>query len=337
MNGINTDLPKSALSLTTAIMLFFTLFITTGCRDDEEDEIDPQYRQYMREFVIDMSQYAKNINDDFIIIPQNGQELVTTEGNEDDPPKISYLNAIDGAGREDLYYGYDYDNQPTPSVEIEYMEAFLDVCEQNGVEVLVTDYCWTQSNMDDSYAVNNGKGYISFAAPDRELNLIPDYPVRPYNANSNDVTNLSEAKNFLYLINPERYNSKQSFINAIAATNYDIIIIDFFFDEMEIINRDDLVVLKTKANGGSRLVIAYMSIGEAEDYRYYWQSDWYSNPPSWIEEENPDWEGNYVVRYWESGWQSILYGNNDSYLWHIIDEGFDGVYLDIIDAFEYFE
>ncbi|MFQ5795846.1 MAG: endo alpha-1,4 polygalactosaminidase [Candidatus Bipolaricaulia bacterium] len=95
--------------------------------------------------------------------------------------------------------------------------------------------------------------------------------------------------------------------------------------------------LKTKANGGSRLVIAYMSIGEAEDYRYYWQAEWKPNPPSWLAEENPDWPGNYKVRYWDRNWQNVIYESNDSYLKKILDAGFDGVYLDIIDAFEYFE
>ena len=52
---------------------------------------------------------------------------------------------------------------------------------------------------------------------------------------------------------------------------------------------------------------------------------------------SPDWEGNYKVRYWEEDWQAIIYGDADSYLQKILDAGFDGVYLDIIDAFEYFE
>jgi cysteinyl-tRNA synthetase len=54
-------------------------------------------------------------------------------------------------------------------------------------------------------------------------------------------------------------------------------------------------------------------------------------------EENPEWEGNYKVKYWEKEWQDIIFGNEDSYLQKILDAGFDGVYLDIIDAFEYFE
>ena len=80
-----------------------------------------------------------------------------------------------------------------------------------------------------------------------------------------------------------------------------------------------------------------MSIGEAEDYRYYWESDWDNNPPEWIAFENADWPGNYVVKYWNKDWQNIIFGNKNSYLKKILDAGFDGVYLDIIDAFEYFE
>ena len=85
------------------------------------------------------------------------------------------------------------------------------------------------------------------------------------------------------------------------------------------------------------MVICYMSIGEAEDYRYYWQNSWNSNKPSWLRDENPDWAGNYKVAYWDASWQEVIYGNNTSYLKKILDADFDGVYLDIIDAYEYFE
>jgi len=80
-----------------------------------------------------------------------------------------------------------------------------------------------------------------------------------------------------------------------------------------------------------------MSIGEAEDYRFYWNTAWAISPPSWMEAENPDWPGNYKVKYWDPAWQAMIYGNDASYLKKILDAGFDGVYLDIIDAFEYFE
>jgi cysteinyl-tRNA synthetase len=169
------------------------------------------------------------------------------------------------------------------------------------------------------------------------MDVIPDYPNAPYNENSDDIQNLSEAKNFLYIINPVAYTTKTNFISALNATNYDVILMDYFFNENLEFTVDEINSVKTKHNGGSRLVISYMSIGEAEDYRYYWNSDWKENPPVWLEGENPDWPGCYEVRYWDTTWQQIIFGNPDSYLDKILSKGFDGVYLDIIDAFEYFE
>lgn len=44
-----------------------------------------------------------------------------------------------------------------------------------------------------------------------------------------------------------------------------------------------------------------------------------------------------IVKRREILFVEIIYGNNNSYVKKILDAGFDGVYLDIIDAFEYFE
>ena len=218
----------------------------------------------------------------------------------------------------------------------QYMISFLDLCEQNSVEVLTTDYCSTQTKMDDSYSKNKAKGYISFAAPNRELNIIPGYPMVPFNENNNNISALKDAQNFLYLLNTENFANKENFIQAVEETNYDVIILDLFFEGIEF-SPLEIERLKVKKNNGERLVICYMSIGEAEDYRYYWNNLWHVGNPVWLREENPDWLGNYKVEYWEKEWQDIIYGNDNSYMKKILNTGFDGVYLDIIDAFEYFE
>ena len=36
----------------------------------------------MRNFVIQISQYAKNLNPNFVVIPQNGVEVMTNNGLE---------------------------------------------------------------------------------------------------------------------------------------------------------------------------------------------------------------------------------------------------------------
>ena len=117
----------------------------------------------------------------------------------------------------------------------------------------------------------------------------------------------------------------------------DLILMDLFFNETTEFTAAEIDQLRQKANGGKRLVVCYMSIGEEEDYRYYWQSSWNANRPDWLDRENPNWKGNFKVRYWEKDWQNIIYGNQDAYLKKILDASFDGVYLDIVDAFEFYE
>ena len=323
------------------VIIAFTVVLSfSGCISNDGGNGEPVesiYREHMRSFVIDIAQYARQTDPDFIVIPQNGHNLLTIGGNPDGEVASNYINALSGAGQEDLFYGYDDDNVATPMDDRTYLMGLLDVGENNGVEALVTDYCSTHSYMDNSYSQNELQGYISFAADDRDLRDIPSYPAEPYHVNTDDIYSLSDAKNFLYLLDPSEFASKSDFMAALQATNYDVIIMDFFFGDPDPLTTDDVISLKIKANGGSRLIISYMSIGEAEDYRYYWQESWNSSAPSWLAGENPDWPGNYKVEYWDDNWQAIIYGSGNAYLDRIVAAGFDGVYLDIIEAFEYFE
>ncbi len=353
---------KSLLKLHMVGLLFMVVSLTAcgggGGDDGGGDETttptspvyDPstsgntEYKQKMRAFVQNISAYARGIKPGFIVIPQNGHELVTEDGAPTGAPATAYLNAIDGVGREDLFYGFDNDNEPTPTAIRDKIIQYMEIAKSNNIQPLVTDYCWTKANVDDAYIKNTAKGYASFAADSRELDRIPVYPVptAPSGVNTNNIATLAGAKNFLYLLNSnEMYTTKAEFLTALRATNYDVFIIDLFFDDNDLgqvaYTKVEIDSLKTKPGGGSRLVIAYMSIGEAEDYRYYWNSAWVNSPPSWLEGENPDWPGNYKVQYWNPVLQAIFYGNDSSYLKKILDAGFDGVYLDIIDAFEYFE
>ncbi|MBI9054392.1 MAG: endo alpha-1,4 polygalactosaminidase [Bacteroidales bacterium] len=319
------------------LSLLLSLLFIISCADDHDNSLNQDFKEDMRDFVIGISKYSKAINSKFLIIPQNGIELATINGEDYGMPHTNYLNAIDGNGQEDLFYGYDNDNDATPIEENTYLKTLLDISKTAGNTILVTDYCSTESKMDDSYTQNNMSGYVSFAADHRELNTIPTYPTTIYSENNKTLVTLADVENFLYLINPENYTTKQDFINAVTSTNYDLLIMDLFFNDNTEFTYSEINQLKNKENGGTRFVICYMSIGEAEDYRYYWDQDWIKNNVSWLDAENPDWEGNYKVKYWRPEWQSLIYGNNNSYLKKILDANFDGVYLDIIDAFEYYE
>ncbi len=303
--------------------------LAVGCREESRD-----YRQDMRVFIQRMAAYAEARMPEFIIIPQNGEALAALDDAPDAEPALEYLAAIDGQGREDLLFGYEADNAPTPEAERDWMRAYLLVEEAQGVEVLATDYCHSPEHAAFSYAENERWGFISFAAPSRELDVIP--ASAPYGAHAGDVSTLAEARNFLYLLNPERYPDRQNYLAALDASDYDVFILDAFHGE-DMLTPEETALLKSKPNGARRLVIAYLSIGEAEDYRYYWQSDWRPGDPGWLDHENPNWAGNYKVRYWDANWQAIIFGSENAYLDRILAAGFDGAYLDLVDAYEYFE
>lgn len=133
-------------------------------------------------------------------------------------------------------------------------------------------------------------------------------------------------------------------LEAIGRTRYDLVIIDYSSDGTAAgeFSAEDIAALKGQlfrgraSPGGPKLVLAYLSIGEAEDYRYYWRQEWEASPPEWLDAENPVWPGNYKVKYWSPEWQGILFGSPQSYLDKIIAAGFDGVYLDRVDAYQYF-
>ena len=77
--------------------LFSFLFVAVvlcSCSDDIPDDID--LREEMRDFVIGISEYAKAFDDSFMVIPQNGIELVSANGESDGPVHTYYLEAIDG-------------------------------------------------------------------------------------------------------------------------------------------------------------------------------------------------------------------------------------------------
>lgn len=120
-------------------------------------------------------------------------------------------------------------------------------------------------------------------------------------------------------------------LEELKASPFDLLVIDYSMDGTNESAWRPEDILSLKENG--KITVSYLSIGEAEDYRYYWNDSWALSPPDWLDGENPDWPGNYKVKYWDPEWQSIIL----DYLTMIISQGFDGAYLDIIDAYEYYE
>lgn len=121
---------------------------------------------------------------------------------------------------------------------------------------------------------------------------------------------------------------------VLAAAPYDVLVIDYSIDGTEPLSPNELALLAHKHDGQRRIVLCYLSVGEAEDYRFYWNLRWATKPPGWLGKENAEWPGNYAVRYWDRDWQGIIFGGSGAYVDRAISAGFDGIYLDRVDAFD---
>jgi cysteinyl-tRNA synthetase len=150
-------------------------------------------------------------------------------------------------------------------------------------------------------------------------------------------------------------------VDALAASHYDMLVLeptrtDWSSNDKDFDTKGMVTQLKNSlAHDGAhrKLVLAYIDIGQAEDWRWYWTwstgwdctgprpADW----PDYILTCDPDgWTGNYPVAYWDARWKDIvIYGQNTgsdpgrdytSVIDEAIRDGFDGIYLDWVEAFE---
>ncbi|CAM4273088.1 MJ1477/TM1410 family putative glycoside hydrolase [Deinococcus marmoris] len=113
-------------------------------------------------------------------------------------------------------------------------------------------------------------------------------------------------------------------LRPLAGVPFDLLVIEPNDDDGQPWSRAEV---GAAANG--KLLVAYLSVGAAEDYRRYWQPGWKPGQPEWILKADPDWPGNYDVAYWNPAWQKLALAGLDT----LIDQGFHGVYLDLIDAY----
>jgi cysteinyl-tRNA synthetase len=138
------------------------------------------------------------------------------------------------------------------------------------------------------------------------------------------------------------YQLQNDSVAPIAAAPYDLVVVDYQRDPSAggPFTAAEVAQMKKKPDGSRRIVLAYLSIGEAEDYRYYWSDRNWADarnrfPP--VTTENQVWKGNYSVQFWEQEWQNLILNDADSYLNRVIDAGFDGVLLDKVDIADEFQ
>ncbi|SIS49025.1 cysteinyl-tRNA synthetase, unknown class [Salimicrobium flavidum] len=128
--------------------------------------------------------------------------------------------------------------------------------------------------------------------------------------------------------------------DAISNSEYETVVMDPTRDGSNATRYTNQEISSIQENGTK--VLAYISIGEASAFKSYWSEEWgeevdgtlevSESAPDWLgRDPNPAWPESVKVRYWEEEWWRII----EEELNRIQEAGFDGVYLDLVDAFEY--
>jgi len=127
----------------------------------------------------------------------------------------------------------------------------------------------------------------------------------------------------------------KSMLKQMTADNW----VCVYHDEVEPqdIARFDVAVLDADAHpdldalsGTRTLKLGYVSLCEVGDYRWFWPEIADRN---WIVGRNPEW-GGYLIDVRSREWQDLLV---DHIVPKILNQGFDGLFLDTVDTAEYLE
>jgi len=298
------------------------------------------YREEMRRLVENIAVYARRNRREFVVVVQGGLALFekALADGETMVPARKFMRSIDGVLVEGLNFGIPELDKPSDEKLRERLERLTKVVAAGGLKVLALDFASSQDTIRKALRANKKRGFVpaTAAARDHFINRLPSFPRRPFDENSSNVLSLKNVRNFAYLRDSSAYGREDEFALETHKNNFDMLVVDVFHGRQPLTKRA-VETLKHKRLGARRLVLAYIDVGTAESHRYYWKPNWQEGAPIWIAAQFPMNPDQYFVEYWQPEWQSIITGNTNSYIYGIIDQGYDGVVIDGLDSFRFFE
>ena len=306
------------------------------------DEITTDPRQRMRNMVGDISAYVRSANSGFVVMTYDGLDLLERV-DPIDPAKraaaATYIRTIDGFVVPELNFHPpdEHGDIKTEDKVRGEMQRLTDIGQQRGLRVWSIDFAKDAAMASESIKLALSKSYIPFPSLDPSYRFARLPAGRPVNENPQAITGLNHVKNFLMLTDTSAWDTQEEFVLAVGNTNYDAVVIDVFHRGRTPMTARTVEALKYKKLGTRRLVLAYIDIGHADSSRYYWKPGWHEGSPAFIAaptNNNPD---KYTVQYWDPAWRDVLFGNANSYIYGIVQQGFDGIVLDGVEAFHFFE
>jgi len=303
------------------------------------------HRQEMRKFVRNISAFGRRLDPNFIIMTQDGLELLekTSAGDDEgNSPSRTYIQSIDGILIKGLNFRPPAPGKDDIKTDTKTRKELLRLAKlgkKRGLKIWVSDYAPNKQIAKDIIILNKANNFIPFPtnSSNNIFNAIPPFPPQPIDVNPKNINGLKRANNFLYLTDTSNYDTQEDFVAALSNTNYDAIITDVFHRGRRAFTKNNIRGFKFKKVGARRLVFARMDIGHAESSRYYWKPGWKEGSPAYIGPPTPTDPDKYYVQYWYKAWQDAITSTPKSYVYGIFKQGFDGIIIDGIDVYRYFE
>ena len=299
------------------------------------------HREAMRQFIQSISTYARRQNRNFMVVTKDGLDLLVKKDLADEKislPARTYMRSIDAVMIDGLFYGRQAFGLPTDKKVLETRLPLVNQAIKNGIKTFAIEYVKSPQEAQEAIKLNTARGLIPFPSmtPRNVLNEIPSYPRRPLNENPKSILSMKDVKNFLYLRETAKFGRQDEFTLNIHGTNFDLVVVDIFHGRTPL-SRQAVETLKYKKVGAKRLVFAHIDIGTASSHRYYWKARWREGSPFWIKAPVPGEPDRYFVQFSQPEWRRIISGNPKSYVFGAIKQGFDGIILEGINAYRFFE
>lgn len=207
----------------------------------------------------------------------------------------------------------------------------IDAMRTEGRNLMAVDFCATPAETEAAFRAGLRDKAPTFAKPGGDK--LDDAPrAHPAFENAVEVLTVANARNWLPILRSDRFGTKGKFIEAIANTNYDVVVVDVAHRGADLLVKSDIAKLKFKKLGPRRLVLAVMPIGRAFDWRWYWQKDWDVGNPAFLFAHDED-PGVFITDTGSGEWKGVL----GKYLAGVMDLGFDGVMFDDVGTYLWFE
>ncbi|MBX9634475.1 MAG: hypothetical protein K2X44_05785 [Magnetospirillum sp.] len=208
----------------------------------------------------------------------------------------------------------------------------VDAMREQGRRILSVENCKDQKAVDAAYKASDRDKVLSFAAVgDEHFDLLPKGHARLENANP--IATIMGPRNWLPLLRPDKFGTKAEWVMAMEKTNQDMLLIDVAYRGSEGLTKDEVKRMKFKELGSSRLVLGVLPVGKAYDWRWYWEKGWETGNPPFLFAPIPEDPGSFITNMDDPKWRELL----GKTLAGMIDLGFDGVVLDDLDTYLWFE